>query len=351
MSRNLIYISYRLDSRVSHYAGILLDCLLTYGDTKSDRQTNIYPSNPTLAKKLKTSVRTIIRAKNELESLGMIIRYYDDIEHMDKIDVPFTALDEYTVKDKSEEITVTDSHHSVDSETPENHESVAIPVTDSHTTLPNLYYFKGNNIYKEKNIMPIALKNKGPEFVDPEEQYEWLTTKISEMKKNGDIQGEASTHHVADLVVEISFHIEHRAEGISSKHAANAALKWLREGRWQVPMKLQVQRRQEAEERERKYSREKEAARVEEINAYRKTLGNKLPFKNHEEDRTEDLIKFIEHQNQHGITACIKSKFKYAEAILKQKGLYFYFKEETESIDIGQQDNYNGQHNNKVQEG
>lgn len=98
MSRNLIYISHKLDSRVSHYARAVLDCLLTFGDQSLDAAINIYPSNQTLADRLNISLSTVKRAKNELETLGLVVRYYDEVTNKELIKVPFAKLDEYMKK-------------------------------------------------------------------------------------------------------------------------------------------------------------------------------------------------------------------------------------------------------------
>lgn len=100
MSKNLLYISYKLDSRVSNYSRQVLDCLLTFGDQTIDAAINICPCNQTVADRLNVSLSTVKRAKNNLEKLGLIIRYHDEAKNKDMIKVPFARLNEY-MKDKS----------------------------------------------------------------------------------------------------------------------------------------------------------------------------------------------------------------------------------------------------------
>ena len=122
MSRNLIYISHKLDSRVSTYSRLVLDCLLTFGDQAIDCAINIYPSNQTLAERLNTSlIEQSSESKNDLENLGIIVRYYDEAKHREMIKVPFAKLNEY-MRDKSVTIEVANRHESVTIEVANRHD-------------------------------------------------------------------------------------------------------------------------------------------------------------------------------------------------------------------------------------
>ena len=131
MPKNLIYISYKLDSRVSRTARQVLDCLLTFGDQTTDAAINIYPCDQTLATRMNMCERTIRRGKNELENLGIIIRTYNKNINRESITVPFAVLHSY-YQIKLETIEVTISHPLVNPSTTTSILSVNPSMTNSH---------------------------------------------------------------------------------------------------------------------------------------------------------------------------------------------------------------------------
>ena len=94
-NNNLIYFKGRLNDKISRSLSACLEVWLDNGIRDGDILHLVYVKNPTVANLKKISVRTVLRAKNEAEDLGIIERYYDPVKQKECLKIFIRKLAEF----------------------------------------------------------------------------------------------------------------------------------------------------------------------------------------------------------------------------------------------------------------
>lgn len=346
MSQRLFNLRFHFDKSVSRRAMNILECMACFGDDAGDFIINIFPSNVTLAARAKVSKDTAIRGRFELEDMGILIHTPDFITNESKWAISMPKIKEVLMPSG---ILIYDKIMSKKDDYKNDQylmsqKAASIPdVAKSDTTLSSheLLFKINNNKYNTVDrfpasieIVPVNLKKHTEvtsmdSFANLEHEEEWLTNKVDQLKADGLVPGESFHLKTSSLVAEISYFIGDRKDGMSEMHAANIALKLLRQGRWSVPFKLKKQRIQDALDREESSKHITAKHIAEGVGLFKNIV---------EEDRTQDLLTYIFQQNQQGITPKLKQKYYYARQEIEDAGLTCEF--DGSPVDIGQAARY-----------